>query len=134
MSALPPKADIAERDHHVDAVRRKVRGTTAPGQAVSCGRSDEPNWRSRLSPIEEIFFQLAAAHQAPSLFQVRSGCVFERPIGQEWTRSRMDPLLLPVLITPALCRQSAFMTIRAADAASLIGKINSMSHARCMAE
>jgi hypothetical protein len=27
---------------------------------------------------------------------VRSGCVFERPIGQEWTRSRMDPLLLPV--------------------------------------
>jgi hypothetical protein len=40
--------------------------------------------------------QLAAAHQAPALFQVRSGCVFERPIGQEWTRSRMDPLLLPV--------------------------------------
>jgi len=31
-------------------------------------------------------------------------------------------------------RQSAFMTIRAADAASLIGKINSISHARCMAE
>ena len=96
MSALPPKADIAERDHHVDAVRRKVRRTTAPGQAVSCGRSDEPNWRSRLSPIEEIFFQLAAAHQAPSLFQVRSGCVFERPIGQEWTRSRIEPLLLPL--------------------------------------
>jgi hypothetical protein len=31
------------------------------------------------------------------------------------------------LITPALCRQSAFMTIRAAEAASLIGKINSPS-------
>jgi hypothetical protein len=29
--------------------------------------------------------QLAAAHQAPALFQVRSGYVFERPIGQEWT-------------------------------------------------
>jgi hypothetical protein len=40
--------------------------------------------------------QLAAAHQTPALFQVRSCCVFERPIGQEWTRSRMDPLLLPV--------------------------------------
>jgi hypothetical protein len=78
--------------------------------------------------------QLAAAHQAPAFFQVRSGCVFERPIGQEWTRSRIDPLLLPLAITPALCRQSAFMTIRTADAASLIGKINSMSHARCMAE
>src|SRR6516164_7352385 len=38
------------------------------------------------------------------------------------------------LITPALWRQSAFMSIRAADAASLIGKINSMSHARCMAD
>ena len=25
-----------------------------------------------------------------------SGSVFERPIGQEWTRSRMDRLLLPV--------------------------------------
>src|SRR4029077_9935520 len=37
------------------------------------------------------------------------------------------------LIMPALWRQSAFMSIRAADAASLIGKINSMSHARCMA-
>jgi hypothetical protein len=40
--------------------------------------------------------QLAAPHQPAALFQVRSGCVFERPIGQEWTRSRMDPLLLPV--------------------------------------
>jgi hypothetical protein len=40
--------------------------------------------------------QLAAAHQAPILFEVRSGSVFERPIGQEWTSSRMDPLLLPV--------------------------------------
>jgi hypothetical protein len=40
--------------------------------------------------------QLAATHQAPALFHVRSGCVFERPIGQIWTRSRMDPLLLPV--------------------------------------
>jgi hypothetical protein len=40
--------------------------------------------------------QLAASHQVPTLFQVRSGCVFERPIGQEWTRSRMDPLLLLV--------------------------------------
>ena len=96
MSALPPKADIAERDHHVDAVRRKVRGTTAPGQAVSCGRSDEPNWRSRLSPIEENFFKLAATHQAPALFQVRSSCVFDRHIDQEWMRSRLDPLLLPV--------------------------------------
>ena len=47
----------------------------------------------------------------------------------EWTHC-----FSPSLITPALCRQSAFMTIRAADAASLIGKINSMSHARCMAE
>jgi hypothetical protein len=36
--------------------------------------------------------QLAAAHQPPALL---SGCVFERPIGQEWTRSIMDPLLLP---------------------------------------
>jgi hypothetical protein len=36
MSALPPKADIAERDRHVDAVGRKVRRTTALGQAVSC--------------------------------------------------------------------------------------------------
>jgi hypothetical protein len=40
--------------------------------------------------------QLAAAHQVPALFQVRLGCVFERPIGQERTRSRIDPLLLPV--------------------------------------
>jgi hypothetical protein len=40
--------------------------------------------------------QLAASHQAPTRFQVRLGRVFERPIGQEWTRSRMDPLLLPV--------------------------------------
>jgi len=40
--------------------------------------------------------QLAATHQAPALFQVRSGCFFESPIGQELTRSRMDPLLLPV--------------------------------------
>jgi hypothetical protein len=40
--------------------------------------------------------QFAAANQAPALFQMRSGCVFDRPIGQEWTRSRMDPLLLPV--------------------------------------
>jgi hypothetical protein len=31
-----PKADIAERDRHADPVRRKVRRTTAPGQAVSC--------------------------------------------------------------------------------------------------
>src|SRR5262249_8840518 len=38
------------------------------------------------------------------------------------------------LIPPAWGRQSAFISIRAADAASLIGKINSMSHARCMAE
>jgi hypothetical protein len=29
MSALPPKADSDERDRHVDAVRRKVRRTTA---------------------------------------------------------------------------------------------------------
>ena len=36
MSALPPKADITERDRHVDPVRRKVGRTTAPGQAVSC--------------------------------------------------------------------------------------------------
>jgi len=40
--------------------------------------------------------QLAASHQAAALFQVRSGCVFERPIRQEWTRSRTDPLLFPV--------------------------------------
>jgi hypothetical protein len=40
--------------------------------------------------------QRAAAYQAPALFQVQSGCVFERPIGQEWTRSRMDPLFLSV--------------------------------------
>jgi hypothetical protein len=31
MSALPPKADIAERNRHVDPVRRKVGHTTAPG-------------------------------------------------------------------------------------------------------
>ena len=30
------------------------------------------------------------------IFPGGSGCVFERPIGQEWTRSRIDPLLLPV--------------------------------------
>jgi len=47
----------------------------------------------------------------------------------EWTHC-----LSSSLITPALWRESAFMTIRAADAASLIGKINSMSHARRMAE
>jgi hypothetical protein len=40
--------------------------------------------------------QLAVSHRAAALPQVRSGCVFERPIGQEWTRSRMDPLLLRV--------------------------------------
>jgi hypothetical protein len=40
--------------------------------------------------------QFAAPHQAAALFQVRSGCVFERPIGQERTRSRIDPLLLPL--------------------------------------
>jgi hypothetical protein len=40
--------------------------------------------------------QLAAPHQARALFQVRSGCVFERRIGQECACSRMDPLLLPV--------------------------------------
>src|SRR6516162_1598834 len=47
----------------------------------------------------------------------------------EWTHC-----FSPSPIAPALCRQSAFMTIRAADAASLIGKIDSMSHAHCMAE
>ena len=78
--------------------------------------------------------QLAATHQAPALFQVRSTCVFKRRMAKnvralEWTRC-----FSPSLITPALWRQSAFMTIRAADAASLMGKINSMSHARCMAE
>jgi hypothetical protein len=31
-----------------------------------------------------------------ALFQVRSGCVFERPIGQECACSRMDPLFLAV--------------------------------------
>jgi hypothetical protein len=36
MSAFPPKLDMAERDRHVDAVRRKVGRTTAPGQVVSC--------------------------------------------------------------------------------------------------
>jgi hypothetical protein len=36
MSALPPIADIAQRDRHVDPVRRKVERTTAPGQAVPC--------------------------------------------------------------------------------------------------
>jgi hypothetical protein len=36
MSALPPKADIAGRDRHVDPFRSKVGSTTAPGQAVSC--------------------------------------------------------------------------------------------------
>jgi hypothetical protein len=40
--------------------------------------------------------QFTATHQALALFQVRLGCIFERPISQEWTRSRMDPLLLPV--------------------------------------
>jgi hypothetical protein len=40
--------------------------------------------------------QFAVAHQASALFQVRSGRIFERPIGQEWTRSTIDPLLLPV--------------------------------------
>jgi hypothetical protein len=36
------------------------------------------------------------------------------------------------LIIPAVWRQSAFMTMRAADAASLIRKINSLSRPRCM--
>jgi hypothetical protein len=76
--------------------------------------------------------QFAATHQAPALFQVRSGCVFERPIGQEWTRSRIDPLLLPLSDNASVVQ--AVSPIRPADAASLIGKINSMSHARCMAE
>jgi ABC-type uncharacterized transport system fused permease/ATPase subunit len=40
--------------------------------------------------------QFAVAHQASALFQVRSGRVFERPIGQEWTRPRLDPLPLSV--------------------------------------
>ena len=40
--------------------------------------------------------QLAVSHRAAALSQVQLGCAFERPIGQEWTRSRMDPLLLPV--------------------------------------
>jgi hypothetical protein len=31
--------------------------------------------------------QLTASRQAPGLFQVRLGCIFERPIGQKWTRS-----------------------------------------------
>jgi len=35
-AALPPKEDIAERNRYVDPVRRKVRRTGAPGQAVSC--------------------------------------------------------------------------------------------------
>ena len=36
MSALPPKADMVQRDRHVDPVRRKVELRTTPGQAVSC--------------------------------------------------------------------------------------------------
>jgi hypothetical protein len=32
----PPESGHAERDRHAGAVRRKVRRTTAPGQAVSC--------------------------------------------------------------------------------------------------
>ncbi len=36
------------------------------------------------------------------------------------------------LIIPALWRQSAFMSIRAAEAASVVGKITSMSSAHCM--
>jgi hypothetical protein len=36
MSALPPKADMVQHNRHVNPVRRKVRRTTAPGQAVSC--------------------------------------------------------------------------------------------------
>ena len=43
----------------------------------------------------------------------------------EWTHC-----LSPLLITPALWRQSAFMIIRAADTASLTGKINLMSQTR----
>jgi hypothetical protein len=31
--------------------------------------------------------QLAASHQAPARFQVRSGCVFERPIGGTYIQS-----------------------------------------------
>jgi hypothetical protein len=78
--------------------------------------------------------QFAAAHQAPALFQVRSVCIFERSIGQERSALEWTHCFSPSLITPALCKQSAFMTIRAADAASVIGKINSISSARCMAE
>jgi hypothetical protein len=46
----------------------------------------------------------------------------------------MHPLLLGLVDYASLVEAVAFMSIRAADAASLIGKINSMSHARCMAE
>ena len=64
--------------------------------------------------------------------QVRLGCVFKGRIVQKRAGSRMDVLLHGLIVIPALWRQSAFMSIRAADAASLIGKINSLSRARCM--
>jgi hypothetical protein len=75
--------------------------------------------------------------------QARSGCVFEPYIMQECADPGIDPLLLLIarqgyqltrLITPALRRQSAFMAIRAADAASVIGKMASMSNGRCVVE
>ena len=78
--------------------------------------------------------QLPAAHQASTFFQVDQAASLSVPSVKngralEWTHRFSSSL-----ITPALCRQSAFMTIRVADATSLTGKINSMSHERCMLE
>ena len=56
MAPLPPKADMAGRDRHVDPVRRKVGRTTGPGLMRVVRLLDEPDWQSRLLRIEEIFF------------------------------------------------------------------------------
>jgi len=78
--------------------------------------------------------QLPAAHQASTFFQVDQAASLSVPSVKNGRALEWTHCFSQSLITPTLCRQSAFMTIRAADAASLIGKINSMSHAPCMAK
>ena len=92
--------------------------------AIRSGHEDAPSARRSSPPrIRRRSFSKCDQAASLSLPSAKNGRALE------WTHC-----FSPSLITPALCRQSAFMTIRAADAASLIGKINSTSHARCMAE
>jgi hypothetical protein len=60
------------------------------------GRMVSPDRMRKGASSRGCLMQFAVAHQASALFQVRSGRVFERPIGQEWTRPRLDPLPLSV--------------------------------------